>query len=174
MYVLVVSNAGACDKKSNSKYPFPFATVSVVGILNIVDCAIAVCAVRANKRATNNPDRTFKFFTVFPRPFLCKKKRPAALTLSADWTPSSSEFFCRTASCGATFFVAQHGRGCQTNTSGLYRASAYILVARLRWASSLCHLSSNLPDKLRRVVPCNRRHPGDAAPRRCFVQGRDG
>jgi hypothetical protein len=33
-------------------------------MLKIVDCAIAVCAVTINKRATNNPERTLTFFTV--------------------------------------------------------------------------------------------------------------
>src|SRR5262245_63389696 len=106
MYVLAASNAGACDKKSNSKYPFPFETVSVVGILNIVDCAIAVCAVTTNKRATNNPERTLPFFTVLPAFLRYKKKRPAASHRDATGTSSSSEFFCRTASCGAGQFCS--------------------------------------------------------------------
>src|SRR5215510_1084439 len=77
MVFRVESRPGACDKKSNSKYPFPFETVSVVGILKIVDCAIAVCAVTTNKRATNNPERTLNLFTVFTPPFFFKRKKNA-------------------------------------------------------------------------------------------------
>jgi hypothetical protein len=46
----------------------------------MVDCAIAVCAATTNKRATNNPEKTLIFFTVFYPPFFLfkQKKRPAA------------------------------------------------------------------------------------------------
>jgi hypothetical protein len=83
--------------------------VSVVGILNIVDCAIAVCAVTTNKRATNNPDRTLEFFTVFTRPFFAKKNAQQHY-LSAHWTPSSSEFFAAQLRAARPFFSAARPR----------------------------------------------------------------
>ena len=51
--------------------------MSVLGMLKIVDCAIAVCAVTINNRATNNPERTLKFFTAFNPPFLFSAKKNA-------------------------------------------------------------------------------------------------
>src|SRR5262245_38859869 len=63
-------------------------------MLKIVDCANAVCAVTATKRATNNPERTLKFFTVVSPPFfLMQKKTPSSTDLVCNWTPLSSEFF---------------------------------------------------------------------------------
>src|SRR5215510_5418799 len=119
MVFRVESRPGACDKKSNSKYPFPFETVSVVGILKIVDCAIAVCAVTTNKRATNNPERTLNLFTVFTRlSSLSAKKKPSHTPhRGAYWDAFVFRIFCRTALCGASHFLTQQCHGCQTNTS---------------------------------------------------------
>src|SRR5262249_41829916 len=116
-YVLVASKAGACDKKSNSKYPLPFDTVSVVGILKIVDCAIAVCTVTTNKRATNNPDRTLKFFTAFTRPFFLQKKTPSSTNVAVQTGRLRLQnFFAAQLRAATNLFLTQHGGGCQTNT----------------------------------------------------------
>jgi hypothetical protein len=85
-------------------------------MLKIVDCANAVCAVTANKRAINNPERTLAFFTVLPAFLRCKKKRPAASHRDANWTSSSSEFFAAQLRAAPDNFVAQYGGQCQTNT----------------------------------------------------------
>jgi len=62
-----------------------------------------------NKRATNNPDRTLKFFTVFTRPFFAKKNAQQHY-LSAHWTPSSSEFFAAQLRAARPFFSAARPR----------------------------------------------------------------
>src|SRR5438105_11585903 len=48
-------------------------------MLKIVDCAMAVCAITTNNRATNNPEKTLNFFTVIYPPFLflVQKKTPS-------------------------------------------------------------------------------------------------
>jgi len=44
-------------------------------MLKMVDCAIAVCALKTNETATNNPEKNLVLFTVFTRlSFECKKK----------------------------------------------------------------------------------------------------
>jgi len=43
--------------------------VSVLGMLKIVDCAIAVGALTTKERTTHNPDRTCDVFTVTNLPF---------------------------------------------------------------------------------------------------------
>src|SRR6266849_5695698 len=59
----------------------------------MVDCAIAVCAATTNKRATNNPEKTLIFFTVFYPPFfLSKKNAQPHQNVVHNWTSSSSEF----------------------------------------------------------------------------------
>src|SRR5215510_14399795 len=121
MVFRVESRPGACARKSNSKYPFPFETVSVVGILKIVDCAIAVCAVTTNKRATNNPERTLNLFTVFTRlsSFSAKKNAQQHQHRVQTGTSSSSEFFAAQLRAARDTFVTQQARGCQTNTFSL-------------------------------------------------------
>jgi hypothetical protein len=63
-------------------------------MLKIVDCASADCAVTMNKRATNNPERTLKLFTVVNPPFFIECKKKAQQHRPGDyWTSLSSEFF---------------------------------------------------------------------------------
>jgi len=62
-------------------------------MLKMVDCAIAVCALKTNETATNSPEKNLVLFTVSTRLSLeCKKKRPVAPTAVPNWTSSSSEF----------------------------------------------------------------------------------
>src|SRR5438128_6928131 len=55
-------------------------------MLKIVDCAIAVCAITTNNRATNNPEKTLNFFTVSNPPFLVlvQKKTPSSTQRGAQ------------------------------------------------------------------------------------------
>src|SRR5215470_4137527 len=115
-----MSVPGACDRKSNSKYPFPFETVSVVGILKIVDCAIADCAATTNKRATNNPERTLNLFTVFTRlsSLSAKKNAQQHPTLRCILGRLRLQnFFAAQLRAARAIFVTQQAHGCQTNTS---------------------------------------------------------
>src|SRR5262245_39001828 len=87
-------------------------------MLKIVDCASAVCAAITNIRATTNPERTLKLFTVFSPPFFFTAKKNAQLHHSrCDWTSLSPEIFLPHSAVRPDKFVARDVRGCQLNTS---------------------------------------------------------
>src|SRR5262245_44105949 len=72
------SGPGISGRKSNSAYALPLDTVSVDGMLKIVDCAIRVCAATENIKATNNTEKSL--FMALPASLSAKKNAQNAST----------------------------------------------------------------------------------------------